>query len=467
MTGRASLIVILGFSLIIGTATRYWTYASGKAVQNAVNYYGSSRSHNDAVIAANLACDSIFQNNADTATISGLKGTFSDGSHYAINAVMQQGYGKFRNCFITATGTDTDIYHNVYDDTVQVLLSPYSFSRFAWFTSSENGVDWVTGDTLTGPLQTDGKLYINGDPVVNGPVSIGQTLVKTHTTDSLICNSFRSGVTDSLPNTFDTTYTIGDTTKVFSNPKHTGSNYAYDVYLTFDTLGANGTGRVIETDTTRYWNGSNWIDSGHTAPQTIKLDSIVNPKTGENLILVKDGDAHVSGIVHGDVTVVANQPASNYRKSSSTQKVQNGDTQYFNSSYDGNILITGSLLYRSNPNNGGNDVLGLVATNSIGLATQKYTSPGNSSVTIDAALFALKGSFTYMDYDGKTNSNDYMGYIYLNGSMTQSSRGAVGQVNNFAGPGYLKNYRYDTRYRYLAPPGFPLSHHYVVLSWRE
>lgn len=461
MAGRASLIVILGFSLIIGAATRYWTYASGKAVQNVVNYYNSSRSHNNAVIAANIACDSIFVNNADTTmSLSGqINGHFQDGSWYKITTKMVQGFGKARNDSITAIGSDTDYVNNViYNDTVVVILSPYSFSRFTWFTGNENGVNWFTRDTLTGPLQTNGNLYITGRPVINGPVTIGGSLVKNGgSSDSLICNSFRSGVTDGLPTTFDTSYTIGDTTKVFSNPKHTGSSYAYDVYLTFDTLGTNGRGRVTETDTTRYWNSgsSKWIDSGHTATKTIYLDSTANPKTGENLILVKDGDVHVSGIVHGNVTVLANQPTGTHRVSSTTTT-----NTYYNSSVDGNVLITGPITYKDKKamTDGGTDMLGLVASNDVMLTTQP-----SGDFTIDAAIFALNGSFTYQNYTG-----NYLGYLYINGSIIQNSRGAVSQGGSSgATNGYNKNYRYDSRYRYQSPPGFPLSQHYHVIAWRE
>ena len=57
MVGRASLIVILGFSLIFGLAGQYWNRESDSATENFVNYYSSSAAHNIAVGAANLACD--------------------------------------------------------------------------------------------------------------------------------------------------------------------------------------------------------------------------------------------------------------------------------------------------------------------------------------------------------------------------------------------------------------------------
>ena len=332
-------------------------------------------------------------------------------------------------------------------------------------------MNWTTGDTLNGHLQTNGNMYVNGAPVIKSPVTIGKSLYNRNSVaytgsnlstwesagDTLHDNSFRSGVTDSLPSAFDSMYTFVDTTKVYSNSKHTGSNYAFDVYLTFDTLGPGGPGGVTESDTTRYYTGSKWIDSGYTAATTFVLSSTANPKTGQNLIMVKDGDVHVSGVVNGDVTVLANQPTTgSHRVSSSSMS----PSTYYNSSLDGNVLINGSITYKDKNamNDGGTDMLGLVATNSVMLTKQ------TTNVTIDAAIFALKGSFTYQNED----STGLPGYIYLNGSIIQNLRGAVSQVSSGnVTSGFKKDYKYDSRYRYLSPPGFPLSRQFVIYSWRE
>jgi hypothetical protein len=480
MSGRASLIVILGFSVVIGAATRYWTWAGGQAVSNITAYYYSGIAHNGATAAANLACDSIFQNNGDS-TMS-LTGTFPLGGTYKIATQMQQGYGKFRNCLITATYSVQVRSDTTYIDTVQVLLTPYSFSRYAFYTTNDSGVNWTTGDTLTGPYQSNGSMNVTGVPVIKGPVSIGRQAYNSKTVgypsvswatwesnkDTLKCTSFRNGVTDSMPNSFDTLYTIGDTTKVFTNSSNADTSHAYDVYLTFDTT--NG-GSVTETDTTRvhsyvktdstynsmtkkytYTYAWIWSTVSSTTKTKISISSITNSKTGEGLILVNNGDAHVSGTVKGDITVVANQPTTNYRQSYTSTQTSNSYFDFQTPTPVGNILIDGALMY-NNPT--GSDMLGLVANNSVML-----TNMVTSTVTIDAAIFALKGSFTYENY----TTGSSLGYINLLGSISQYKRGPVGLVG---GTGFLKNYKYDPRYRYISPPGFPLSHHYCVLSWRE
>jgi len=477
MVGKASLIVILGFSVIFGIASQYWNRTSNSAVENFIDYYDSTAAHNAAVNAANLVCDSIFQNPQDTTWASTAKVCyFNNGDRAWIQTQMSGGVGRLRNVNILTYDTVVAYYRgraHYIQDTVKVVLTPYAFSRFAWFTSNENSVNWVTGDTLTGPLQTNKNLYVQGAPVIIGTVTIGGVAMNRKSQqypgttlstwesygDTLHDNSFKNGVIDSLPSVFDSNYTIKAATKTFSNSNHTGSSYAYDVYLTFDTT--NG-GSVTESDTTRYTtnSGSTWKKVDSSSAGKMSISSIANSKTGESLILVNDGDVHVSGVVNGDVTVVATQPSSNHRISSTSS------TSYFSSSVDGNILISSSITYKdpNAPNDGSTQMLGLVANNSVMLTTQANAG----DVTIDAAVFALDGSFSYQDYNGSAHSS-YRGYIDVNGSVIQNTRGAVGQVMNGpgSGPGYLKRYRYDSRFRYQAPPGFPLSRNYVVLSWKE
>ncbi|MGB9591948.1 MAG: hypothetical protein ACPL1K_05470, partial [Candidatus Kryptoniota bacterium] len=76
MVGKGSLLVILGFSLIFGIASRYWNRMSNAAIDNFVQYYNWTNAHNIAVSAANIAADSVFWN--PKATSLSLSGSFSD-----------------------------------------------------------------------------------------------------------------------------------------------------------------------------------------------------------------------------------------------------------------------------------------------------------------------------------------------------------------------------------------------------
>ncbi len=447
MVGRASLIVILGFSVIFGVASQYWNRTSNRAVENFVSYYDSSTAHNIAVSAADLACDSIFQNNADTnmASNSPLTGGFPGGGGYKI---MTKGVGG--NVWITALGIDTTLRGHIIMDTVKALLSPFQFSRYAFFTNSDNGVYWVTGDTLTGPYQTNGTMSISGVPVIKGPASAfngtNPTPLPDKSGDTLKANSFQSGVKVALPSDINSTVAAAASVATFQpGSSYTSSSYAYDVFLTF-----NSDGTVTELDSTwQYtsgWGGGSWSLKTHTSATTVALTSLVNTN-GQAVILVKNGNVHVQGTVDGYVTVVSQAGTG----------ISKEDVQGNSGNPNGNILIDADITYKDDPRTtSSDDMLGLVANNSVMLATQPSSK---ADAHIDAAIFALNGGFSYDDYTGIKK-----GYLYIYGSVTQKTRGPVGQVG---GNGYLKNYRYDSRFAYQSPPAFPGTNRYRVIAWRE
>jgi hypothetical protein len=107
MVGRASLIVILGFSVIFGMASLYWNRESDSATNNMVDYYSASAAHNIAVGAANYAVSLIFQNTADTSAIDGMSGQFPGGGTYDITDQMLAGPYGTRDPYITTTGAFT------------------------------------------------------------------------------------------------------------------------------------------------------------------------------------------------------------------------------------------------------------------------------------------------------------------------------------------------------------------------
>ncbi len=496
MVGRASLIVILGFSVIFGMASLYWNRESDSATNNMVDYYSASAAHNIAVGAANYAVSLIFQNTADTSAIDGMSGQFPGGGTYDITDQMLAGPYGTRDPYITTTGSFTGGDGVPINDTVRVLLSTYKFSSFAMFDSSDemqNGapVYWTTGDTLTGPFQTNGNMYVQGVPVIKGPVTIGGT---TYTNDNgqsatanptklpdpygdtLKANSFRSGVVVQMPPTLSSYRGAASSSATFTQSSYSGSNYAYDVYLNF-----NSGGTVSETDTTRQIASTStswqWVNGQGRQQVTTTTWSIVathsNPNLslsalensyGQSVIVVQNGDVNVSGVVNGNVTVVALQGSGASGRSSYGGSNSGG---LISSSTNGNVMITGDITYNDNPqtNPASTDMLGLVASNNVMLTTQP-----EGNVTIDAAIFAHHGSFMCEGYNSTTgntsngNYNTFAGYLDLYGSLSQDYRGPVGTTG---GTGYLKDYKFDPRFEKDSPPAFPGTTRYKVVSWEE
>lgn len=160
------------------------------------------------------------------------------------------------------------------------------------------------------------------------------------------------------------------------------------------------------------------------------------------------------------------------------------------SGFSGRVTIGSSGILRiidnirysdSNINNGitpntSNNILGIVSESDVKIANTPKNGRENSSmpcgtqgrtqtnqnltsVIITGAIVALGESFTFEqqnDIDSGyvyTCNPDERGTIYLFGSVTQKRRGYVHR-STLGSTGYLKQYRYDTRFLTNRPPGF-------------
>ncbi len=89
---------------------------------------------------------------------------------------------------------------------------------------------------------------------------------------------------------------------------------------------------------------------------------------------------------------------------------------------------------------------------------------------IDAAILSVQHSFWIQNYDDGDASN--LGTLNVFGAIAQEYRGPVGTFNSSTGAsvtGYLKNYNYDNRLKYLEPPYFlnPTATAFQQSTWRE
>jgi Tfp pilus assembly protein PilX len=107
----------------------------------------------------------------------------------------------------------------------------------------------------------------------------------------------------------------------------------------------------------------------------------------------------------------------------------------------------------------GSGMLGLIANNFVRVYHPRPnaslsgcgSSEGEERLTnldIDAALLAIKHSFIVDHY----NCGSSMGDLKVEGAIAQKFRGPVGTSGG--NTGYIKDYRYDDRLRYLEPPYF-------------
>ncbi len=206
-----------------------------------------------------------------------------------------------------------------------------------------------------------------------------------------------------------------------------------------------------------------------TTPTSAGLTYTYDTNMTESNRYCAEGNLYVEGEVKGRLTVAAQQ----------------------------SIVVTGDVVLQGGLN--GTSMLGLVATNSVEVfhpimgtvtsvksnssctksCTYKWDTPSVSSsnvsgwprqyndstvstqvngVQIMGSIQTLQHSF----YVQKYNVGGCQNTIQVNGSIAQRWRGAVGTGS--CSTGYLKNYVYDTRLRFSAPPYFP---RWVNAQWSQ
>ena len=151
----------------------------------------------------------------------------------------------------------------------------------------------------------------------------------------------------------------------------------------------------------------------------------------------RNGDAFIQGTLAGTMTVAT----------------------------DNYLYVTGDIIYAD----AATDVLGLVAQSAVWVwnpvCTEGACAGGAGAMLpanrrIDAALLSLDHTVMVQNYYRGGNQ----GVLTIRGSLAQKYRGSV-RLTNSGGPnGYSKNYTYDARFRYIAPPKYlsPVAATYSV-----
>ncbi|WP_233195093.1 hypothetical protein [Cryobacterium sp. M91] len=197
-----------------------------------------------------------------------------------------------------------------------------------------------------------------------------------------------------------------------------------------------------------YMSSTDW-PSGQSAATCSVGNGIGFPVTHETAPSARSydcrkGDAFVMGTLDGTMTIAT----------------------------DNFLYVTGDIIY----SDASTDVLGLVAQNAIWVwnpycdSTHGEVCPGvglgeggailPDNRRIDAAMLSLDHTIQVQNYDRGGNQ----GVLTINGSLAQKYRGSVRMTNSGGANGYSKNYTYDPRFRYIAPPKFlsPVSARYSV-----
>jgi hypothetical protein len=421
MIGRAGILYVMGFAVILGIMGWNMNRYSVSSTGNMEAYVDGAVSHNLAVAGANVALAKFYNNHAWPGNMTqyfhlpGLKGT-------AIISLATSG--------TTAILTSISSYSSWWasggtvHDTIRVFFDvndTSNFAMYAWYTGfSGNDQFWYNGDSVWGPIRSNGGLHVMTGPVATPIVFNGKVLYAKNITGP--------GTPQYMQGPPSKTVGVplpSDLSELSNAAASGGKVYTGDVDVSFNAgSGTPGDGSVIFRN---------------SATKAV-LDSFALGASGFNGAVWVNGDVHMtgSGKVDGKLSI--------------------GSTN--------NIFIQGGgVRYEQDPLLGpSEDVLGLMATNSVTVGKNLSASdPANwPNCRIDAGILALNGGFNAPSPGG-------VGTLTVTGCIVEGSTGDV--MGSNGKNGYLKSYHWDARYAsstYRPPffPGFgPKT--YRITNWWE
>jgi hypothetical protein len=436
MVGKAGLITVIGFSIILGYISLNMARVAKNATGVMASYTDATVSHNLATTGINVGLARFYSDTTwvpkDTTQI--LNGPRFYGSIRIKTAnVTISGANYVRLTSISTYTSPTTPVAETLHDTVEVLFDKnrkQTFSIFAWMTNSEGGVNWTTQDTVWGLVHSNGTIYVNGKPVFMEKLTTSKSFNKNPGTSpnfAIFKKSYEKGVaTKDLPNDLNEINTAAS-----AAVPPWGKKYASDIWVTLlPGTGANGDGKAVVCST------------GFTTG-VIETVSLSNPLF--NGVIGGTGDVHVKGTVDGKLTL---------------------------SALSQDIIVEDEVLYERNPRvTTSDDLLGLVADQKVRVADNAANRGG---VEIDACVFARAQGFTADNYNNTSpvHANPLFGELKVLGSIVQNTRGAVGTVSGMAlATGFSKRYRFDDRLadKTFRPPFFPgyFTKTYAITNWWE
>lgn len=400
MFGKGAILVVLGFSVLLGAIVNRLTSTQNRAIENTAYYHDVTKSHNMAFIGANTAMSRLYQDSTLRGVITAQ--TFSTGTLRGGQFTARVDSISVSRLRLRSIST-----FQAMSDTVEVYLDLQrlqSFSMFAWMTNFEGNVYWITKDTVWGRVHSNSVLNVNGSPVFMEKVTTSKLFNPkpgVNPNKAIFKRGYETGVAPiKFPN---------DISDLINSATVGGRVYTGNIWVTLTGgTAANNDGKAY----IRHSSGGAIFDSV----------SLSDPSF--NGAIVGDSRVYLQGTVDGKLSV--------------------GSLQ--------DVVVTDDIVYEKNPLTGSSDdLLGIVADQNVIVANN---AANNNNCEIDASIFARVGSFTAENYSSRPIS----GTLKIVGGIIQNIRGPVG---TFSGStivsGFSKRYYFDQR---LAnsnerPPFFP------------
>jgi hypothetical protein len=307
-----------------------------------------------------------------------------------------------------------------------------SFARFAYFTDDERtlagGPVWhATGETVGGPMHSNGTIRIAGSPHFQGLVTsaAGQMIAYP---SFVITDPGQFPIGGNAP-TFDQGVRLrvhaivlpASITDLEQASQTGGVYFPTECDLELGVIG-NGAGTPAP----------GWFRY-RKHPYTVPDWAWVRISTLANTVFCCGDVLHVQGVLDGTLTVAAER----------------------------DIRIENDLLYAGSssqgvPLPGCDDMLGLVAGRNVVFVDNLAN---HTNLVVDGVMMALDNVIQTENYSTGTSR----GTLTVWGGLIQKYQGPIGTTST----GYRTNYHYDARVTDRLPAPFPLTGVYQELTWAE
>lgn len=417
--GKASILLVAGYSILALIMGVNNTDIATQAVDNSLAYYESSMVRNIAIAGANMAANHLFLNPPFQNGNPWWDGFGSpidfDGGYFVVSVDSSSSIDPFSGeprLTLRSEGHLRDSVH-----TVTLVMRPSSFAKFAVYAGPSGAMNayWETGDSALGPVHSEGVLKTHGTPYFGGKTTARNGVDSTSWSGHPI---FSAGIESGISIPMNKSYRRLDHAAQ-SGGKYFGGPSGNDLTLVFKGDSVTWR-RGMDPDTTSY------------LPTFAPNGTIVLGK----------GNVHVSGIVKGRYTVGALDSTGVGR---------------------GRIVIDDDIQYQNDPvaNPTSTDMLGLVAYRDVNIDGDKH----KSTFRVDASMFAYKEGVTVTQYNSRDPGMFYTRGGWIVENVYPTSNGIP--LGNAGSKGYKCKITFDERFRIFSPPYFPTTGMYEILAWHE
>ena len=433
-----------------GSTTAYFRYtvdtstlvSSGTIVLTSTGKVGNSKRTVQATLRRRNFLDYLYFTDYETVDPASYTGSPFTAAQAQISCGLHYYEGRDSQCsdivFITADTVNGQMHSN---DAIKLCGSPNFTGKTSTSWNPSSGNRWRDSCPTSSPDFTNA-----GDPFYQAPLTMppSNLAIKAQTTTAaggcLYTGPTRIRLLSSGQMTVKSPFSKQTNNSCPTNG--TGNKPANGVIYVQN---------VPSTSTdANYTSGCPYSVNGRTHPLGLPITNDITSYGCRN------GDAFVEGTLNGGLTIAA----------------------------DNNVDITWNLQY--NGGLGGNDLLGLIANNFIEIWHPVSCSSGTgsgcnldvnfpsetarnskfNSPTIQAALLAINHGLRVQNH----TVGAPLGTLNITGVIGQKYRGPVGTSSGgTVVSGYSKNYNYDLRLQYQAPPKYldPVASAWGIAVWKE